>query len=131
MGHRSAGIDAAIKGMWYAVGPCMGFGESLKRFDKTEWNREQRWMADTSLVMQMIDDWVDQDEDSGTRVTPVVAGLWNTASVDQLYRKTARDLGTMLTENGIRNRVLQQLFLDLYDDYLHAAIEAMRSGVAA
>ncbi len=131
MGHRWAGIDSAIKGMWYVVGPCMGLDGNLARFENTEWNREQRWMADTSLLMQMIDDWVDQDEDSGARLTPVVAGHWNTASVDQLYHKTARDLATMLTENRIRNRVLQELFLDLYNDYLHVALEAMRTGVAA
>jgi hypothetical protein len=131
MGHRWDGIDSAIKGMWYVVGPCMGLGGSLARFEKAEWNREQHWMADTSLLVQMIDDWVDHDEDSGARLTPVVAGHWSTTSVDQLYRKTARDLATMLTENRIRNRVLQGLFLDLYNDYLHVAIEAMRSGVAA
>jgi len=131
MGHRWAGIDSATKGMWYVVGPCMGLSGNLARFEKTEWNREQQWMADTSLLMQMIDDWVDQDEDSGARVTPVVAGNWNTTSVDQLYRKTARDLATMLTENRIRNHVLQELFLDLYNDYLHVALEAMRTGVAA
>jgi hypothetical protein len=131
MGHRWAGIDSAIKGMWYVLGPCMGLGGNLALFEKTEWNREQRWMADTSLLMQMIDDWVDQDEDSGTRVTPVVTGLWNTASLDKLYRKTACDLNTMLTENRIRNRALEQLFLDLYNDYLHVALEAMRTGVAA
>jgi hypothetical protein len=88
-------------------------------------------MADTSLLMQMIDDWVDQDEDRGTRVTPVVSGDWNTESVRQLYRKTAGDLATMLTENQIRNPVLQKLFLDLYNDYLHVALDAMRRGVAA
>jgi hypothetical protein len=131
MGHRWAGIDSATKGMWYVVGPCMGLSGNLARFEKTEWNREQQWMADTSLLMQMIDDWVDQDEDSGARVTPVVSGHWNTASVEQLYRVTVRDLATILTGNRIRNRVLQELFLDLYNDYLHVALEAMRTGVAA
>jgi hypothetical protein len=131
MGHRWAGIDSAIKGMWYVVGPCMGLGGNLSRFERTEWNREQQWMADTSLLMQMIDDWVDQYEDSGARVTPVIVGDWNTASVDQLYRKTVRDLAAMLTENRIRNCVLQDLFLDLYNDYLHLALEAMRTGAAA
>ena len=70
MGHRWAGIEAAIKGMWYVVGPRMGLRGSLSRFERPAWNREQQWMADTSLLMQMIDDWVDQDEDRGTRVTP-------------------------------------------------------------
>ena len=131
MGHRWAGIDAAIKGMWYAVGPCMGLRGSLSRFERPEWNREQQWMADTSLLMQMIDDWVDQDEDRDIRVTPVVAGDWSTQSVSDLYCKTVRDLSLMLGENRIRDRVLQQLFLDLYDDYLHVALEAMRAGIAA
>jgi hypothetical protein len=48
-----------------------------------------------------------------------------------LYRKTVQDLATMLTENRIQNPVLQQLFIDLFTDYVHAALEAMRTGVAA
>jgi hypothetical protein len=131
MGHRSAGIDSAIKGMWYVVGPCMGLSGGLAQFEKSTWNREQQWMAETSLLMQMIDDWVDQDEDCGARATPVLSGEWNTESVNHLYRKTAGDLGAMLTENHIRNPVLQQLFLELYNDYLHVALGAMRTGVAA
>jgi hypothetical protein len=131
MGHRWAGIDAAIKGMWYVVGPRMGLHGSLSRFEPLAWNREQHWMADTSLLMQMIDDWVDQDQDCGVRVTPVVAGDWSLQSVDGLYRKTVKDLAAMLTANGVQNRVLQELFLDLYNDYLHVALDAMRSGVVA
>jgi hypothetical protein len=131
MGHRWAGIDAAIKGMWYAVGPSMGLRGSLSRFERPEWNREQQWMADTSLLMQMIDDWVDQDEDRGTRMTPVVTGDWNTQSVSELHSKTVRDLTLMLGENRIRSRVLQQLFVDLYNDYLHVALNGMRTGIAA
>jgi hypothetical protein len=131
LGHRRAGIDAAIKGMWYVVGPCMGLQGNLSRFEQHGWNREQQWMADTTLLMQMIDDWVDQDEDRGKRVTPVVAGDWSPESVCSLYRKTTRDLATMLTENRIKNPVLQQLFIDLYTDYLRTALEAMRTGLAA
>ena len=120
-----------VKGMWYVVGPRMGLHGSLSRFEPISWNREQHWMADTSLLMQMIDDWVDQDEDEGARVTPVVAGDWNTQSVDGLYRKTVEDLTAMLTENGIQNRVIQELFVDLYNDYLHVALDAMCTGMAA
>ena len=130
MGHRWAGIDAAIKGMWCAAGPCMGLRGGMSRFQQPEWNREQNWMADTSLLMQMIDDWVDQDEDRGTRLTPVVAGDWTLQSVNDLYRKTVRDLLAMLEENQIQNRVLQKLLLDLYSDYLHAALNGMRAGIA-
>jgi len=129
MGHRWAGIDAAIKGMWYVVGPHMGLLGSLSRFERPEWNREQEWMADTSLLMQMIDDWVDQDEDRGTRVTPVIAGNWSPQSVSDLYRKTVQDLLAMLGVN--RNRPLRQLFLDLYNDYLHVALGGMSVGVAS
>jgi hypothetical protein len=131
MGHRQAGIEAVIKGMWYVVGPYIGLDAGLSRFEPLTWNREQRWMADTTLLMQMIDDWVDQDEDDGARVTPVLAGVWNAQSVDGLYRKTVEDLFAMLAENGIRSRVLQELFVDLYNDYLHAALDAMRVGIAA
>jgi hypothetical protein len=37
----------------------------------------------------------------------------------------------MLTESRINSAILQQLFIDLYTDYVHAALDAMRSGVAA
>ncbi len=134
MGHRRAGIDAAIKGMWYVVGPLIGLGftsERYAQFERPGWNREQTWMADTSLLMQMIDDWVDQDEDRNARVTPVLSGEWDLHSIEELYRKTTRDLTAMLNGNRIKNRVLQQLFLDLYNDYLHTALSAMRSGVAS
>jgi hypothetical protein len=131
MGHRWAGIDAAIKGMWYVVGPRMGLQGNLSRFERPEWNREQQWMADTSLLMQMIDDWVDQDEDRDTRVTPVVAGDWSPKSVSNLYRKTVQDLSAMLSENGIQNHALRHLFVDLYNDYLHVALVGMSSGVAS
>jgi hypothetical protein len=131
LGHRWAGIDAAIKGMWYVVGPHMGLRGSLSRFDRPAWNREQHWMADTSLLMQMIDDWVDQDEDRGKRATPVVAGDWSPRTVNDLYRKTVHDLSTMLVENRIQSRALRQLFIDLYNDYLHVALGGMSGGVAS
>lgn len=131
MGHRWAGIQAVIKGMWYVVGPCIGLRGSLSQFEQRAWNREQRWMADTTMLMQMIDDWVDQDDDRGARLTPVIAGNWSAESVDELYRKTARELWVMMEHKGIKNRVVQQLFVDLYNDYLHTALDAMRAGVAA
>lgn len=143
MGHRSAGIDAAIKGMWYVVGPRLGLQglpsqfdrtsqfDMTSQFDKSRWNREQHWMADTSRLMQMIDDWVDQDSDRGRRLTPVVNGDWTLKSVAELFGKTAQDLTAMLAGAGIQNPVLQALFADLYKDYLHTALEGMRSGLAA
>jgi hypothetical protein len=105
MGHQSAGIQAAIKGMWYVVSPHMGLQGDLSRFDRPAWNREQQWMADTSLLMQMIDDWVDQDEDRRSRMTPVTAGDWNLESVSGLYRRD-RNPKTVpgITINGGRER---------------------------
>ena len=131
MGHRSAGIEAAIKGMWYVAGTQMGLQCNRAGFEKHEWNREQQWMADTSLLMQMIDDWVDQDEDRGARLTPVVAGDWNLESIAGLFHKTVADLGMLLDESGVRKPVLKAVITDLYRDYLHTAMDAMRAGVAA
>jgi hypothetical protein len=131
MGHRWAGIDAAIKGMWYVAGPLMGLEGDLSNFDRSRWNREQHWMADTSLLMQMIDDWVDQDEDRGTRLTPVVAGDWTVESAALLFEKTVQDLTVLLDASGIRKAVLKAILVDLYKDYLHTALDAMRTGIAA
>jgi hypothetical protein len=61
----------------------------------------------------------------------MLSGEWNLDSLTQLYLDTVRDLKTMLTKNGIKSPVLQDLFLDLYNDYLHSALSAMRSGLAA
>ena len=131
MGHRWAGIDAAIKGMWYAVGPQMGLQHDLPQFEQNRWSREQVWMADTSLLMQMLDDWVDQEEDRDRRLTPVIAGDWTLHSAQELYDKTIRDLKALLDESAIWKPVFRTLLIDLYNDYLHAAMNAMRSGVAA
>ena len=122
MAHRGAGIAAALSGMWYALGP---------RLLSASCQRERRWMQSTGLFMQMIDDWVDQDEDRGVRSTPVVAGDWTLQTVDTLYRETLRDLAAMLTANGIANPALQSLFVEMYNDYLRTTPQAMRTGVAA
>ena len=131
MGHRWAGIEAAIKGMWYVAGPLMGLHDDLSRFERSRWNREQQWMADTSLLMQMIDDWVDQDEDRGARLTPVAAGDWTLDSAAALFEKTVRDLTVLLDTSGIQKPVLKAILVDLYKDYLHTAMDAMRAGIAA
>lgn len=131
MGHRLAGIEAAIKGMWYVVGPLMGLEGDPANFENSKWNREQHWMADTSLLMQMIDDWVDQDEDRGARLTPVITGDWSLESAADLFTKTVRDLGALLDASGIHQQVLKGILVDLYKDYLHTAMDAMHTGVAA
>ena len=131
LAHRWPGIDAAIKGLWYVIGPLIGLQGSLSQFIRSAWTLEQQWMSDTSLLMQMIDDWADQDEDRGSRITPVVTGKWSPQSIADLYAKTDRDLRALLTRNGVRNPVAQDVFVDLYKDYLHTAMAAMRSGLAA
>ena len=131
MGHRWAGIEAAIKGMWYVAGPLMGLQGDPSRFERSQWNREQHWMADTSLLMQMIDDWFDQDEDRGARLTPVVTGNWTLESTADLFHKTVQDLTALLDANGIQKPIVKALLVDLYKDYLHVAMGAMRTGVAA
>lgn len=131
LGHRWAGIEAAIKGMWYVVGPCMGLANTYDRFQRARWNREQQWMADTSLLMQMIDDWVDEDEDLGKRPTPVTAGTWKRQAIQELYARTASDLAALLEATGVKNEVFKGLFSDLYVDYIYTALDAMQSGLAA
>ena len=117
--------------MWYAVGREMGLDDDRSRFDQKWWNREQKWMADTSLLMQMIDDWVDQDEDRNARLTPVLSEDWTIESAAQLYHDTVRDLRELMDASGIHSKTLQAVINDLFNDYLHAAMDAMRSGLAA
>lgn len=109
----------------------MGLDDGLSRFDQEQWNREQKWIADTSQLMQMIDDWVDQDQDCTVRLTPVLNGDWTLESAARLYEGTVRDLRTLLDTSGIHSPTLQAVITDLYRDYLYAAMDAMRSGLAA
>jgi hypothetical protein len=130
MGYRWAGIEAAITGMWYVVGPFLGLEEAPDAFRRENWNAEQRWMADTSLLMQMLDDWIDQDEDRAVRSTAVLSQDWSLEGTQNLYCKTLDDLTLLLNQNGVRNETVKRLFVDLYVDYIHTGLEAMKRGVA-
>jgi hypothetical protein len=130
MGYRWAGIEAAISGMWYVVGPFLGLEDEVEAFRRENWNAEQRWMADTSLLMQMFDDWIDQDEDRAVRSTAVLSHDWSLEGIQSLYRKTIDDLILLLQQNGVRNETVSRLFVDLYVDYIHTGLDAMKRGIA-
>ncbi|MFZ1085800.1 MAG: hypothetical protein WAN35_12620 [Terracidiphilus sp.] len=130
MGYRWAGIEAAISGMWYVVGPHLGLEDKVEAFRRGNWNAEQRWMADTSLLMQMLDDWIDQDEDRAVRSTAVLSHDWSLEGMQSLYRKTIEDLTLLLNQNGVRNETVKRLFVDLYVDYIHTGLDAMKRGLA-
>jgi hypothetical protein len=130
MGFRMDGIEAVISGMWYVVGPFIGLDDPGISHQRQNWNAEQRWMADTSLLMQMIDDWIDQDEDRAVRSTAVLSRDWSLEGIQSLNRKTIEDLAQLLDKNGVRNETVKRLFVDLYMDYIHTGLEAMKRGIA-
>jgi hypothetical protein len=130
MGYRWAGIVAAISGMWYVVGSYIGLDDHCESYRRQNWNEEQKWMADTSLLMQMIDDWIDQDEDLSVRSTAVLSRDWSPEGIQNLYQKTIEDLSLLLNKNGVRNGTVRQLFVDLYTDYIYAGLDAMKTGIA-
>lgn len=130
MGFRGAGIEAAISGMWYVVWPFLGLDDRFETHRRENWNAAQQWMADTSLLTQMIDDWIDQDEDRALRSTAVLSQDWTPEGIQALYRKTVEDLTLLLHQNGVRNATVNRLFTDLYADYIHTGLQAMKSGVA-
>jgi hypothetical protein len=114
--------EAAISGMWYVVGPFLGIDDDFEAFRRQNWNAEQKWMADTSLLMQMIDDWIDQDEDLAVRSTAVLSRDWSPEGIQNLYRKTIEDPTLLLNENGVQNDTVRRLFVDLYTDYIYAGL---------
>lgn len=125
MGHRGAGIDSAIKSMWYAVGPYIGIGDPENAVESTRWNAIQRWMADGTLLVQMLDDWVDRDEDATARPTPVTQGQWTPDDIEKQYCKTRDGLVAVLRMQGIENLVFRDVVCGLYCEYLHRALRAM------
>jgi hypothetical protein len=130
MGYRWAGIEAAINGMWYVVGPYLGLDDDSEAVRRQNWNAEQNWMADTSLLMQMIDDWIDQDEDRAVRTTAVLSREWTPAGIQRLYRKTIEDLALLLNNSGVQNGTVRTLIVDLYTDFIYVGLDAMKSGIA-
>jgi hypothetical protein len=130
MGYRWAGIEAAISGMWYVVGSYIGLDDHGESHRRQNWNVEQKWMADTSLLMQMIDDWIDQDEDLAVRSTAVISRDWSPEGILSLYQKTIDDLALLLNKNRVRNDTVRRLFVDLYTDYIYAGLDTMKSGIA-
>jgi hypothetical protein len=130
MGYRWAGIEAVISGMWYVIGSYIGLDNHRQSHQRQNWNAQQKWMADTSLLMQMIDDWIDQDEDRAVRSTAVLSRDWSPAGIQRLYWKTIDDLTLLLDKNGVRNETIGKLFVDLYTDYIHAGLDAMKNGIA-
>ena len=81
--------------------------------------------------MQMIDDWIDQDEDRAVRSTAVVEGGWTRRDIQYVYQQTREDLTALLEESGIRNKVFKDLLSDLYTDFIYAGLDMMKSGHAA
>jgi len=130
MGFRWTGIEAAINCMWYVVGSYIGLEDDREAVRRQNWNAEQKWMADTSLLTQMIDDWIDQDEDFPVRSTAILSGDWSPEEIQNLYRKTVEDLNQLLNKNGVQNGTVRALFLDLYTDYIYTGLDAMKNGVA-
>lgn len=126
LGHRGSGIDTAIKSMWYAVGPYIGLAVAGSARERATWNAAQRWMADGSLLVQMMDDWIDQEQDATSRPTPVTQGQWTPSDIASQYRKTREDLATVLYEQGIRSTALHEVVDALYSEYLYRALRAMQ-----
>jgi hypothetical protein len=87
-------------------------------------------MADTSLLMQMIDDWIDQDEDIAVRSTAVLSRDWSPEGIRSLYQKTIEDLNLLLNKSGVRNENVRALFVELYTDFIHVGLDAMKKGIA-
>jgi hypothetical protein len=125
LGHRGAGIDAALKSMWYAVGQFIGVEPSCDANGRARWNATQQWMENGTLLVQMMDDWIDRDRDATTRPTPVTQGQWTMSDIQAQYHKTREDLKAVLYEQGIKSIALHEVVCALYAEYLYRAMRAM------
>ena len=91
LGHRVAGVEGTIDGLIFPVFRYAG-------------EATRQWMYDVSMFIQMMDDWLDYEDDrEGERMTPVVVGTWDFDAISTMWWKTVRGIEDLVRASGLRS----------------------------
>jgi hypothetical protein len=113
LGHRRAGVEGTIDGLLF---PVVRFGARGAR----------PWMIDVSMFVQLMDDWLDVDDDARSdRDTPMVTGAWTFADVARGWRDTLAGVESLARSAGMRSPRYHHFLREAYALMMVDVMEAM------
>ncbi|HSM51016.1 MAG TPA: hypothetical protein VLA75_06415 [Thermoanaerobaculia bacterium] len=117
--HRGAGIEVGTRGLAWTVERWIG-------------PAERDWMRAVSTFMQMVDDWIDLEDDlaRGER-TPVAEGVWTLGEIGARFRETSEAIVAIAERNGESYPPYLELLRDSYVHRIRVLARQMASGEAA
>lgn len=113
LGHRLAGVEGTIDGLLF---PVARFGAEAAR----------AWMLDVSMFVQLMDDWLDYEQDKASnRPTPVTTGDWTFADVEAGWRSTASGIEALVRTAGLSSPHYVRFVREAYVLMIADVFEAM------
>jgi hypothetical protein len=113
LGHRRAGVEGTIDGLLF---PVVRFGARGAR----------PWMIDVSMFVQLMDDWLDIDDDARSdRDTPMVTGAWTFGDVARGWRDTLAGVESLARSAGMRSPRYHHFLREAYALMMVDVMEAM------
>lgn len=117
--HRLAGVEGTIDGLIFPVYRYAG-------------ERAREWMYGVSLFVQIMDDWIDYEQDlADIRETPVITGRWTFADVESQWRHTVDGICDLARSSGLDNEAYLTFVQGNYVFMMREVMQAMSRGVAA
>lgn len=113
LGHRRAGVEGTIDGLLF---PVVRFAAQGAR----------PWMIDVSMFVQLMDDWLDVDDDARSdRDTPMVTGTWTFDDVARGWRDTLAGVESLARAAGMRSPRYHHFLREAYALMMVDVMEAM------
>lgn len=119
LGHRLAGVEGTIDGLVFPVHRWAGAAA-------------REWMYAVSMYTQMIDDWIDYEDDArDVRTTPVITGQWTFEVIADKWRETVAGIEALARDGGAEGERYVGFVRDAYVAMINEVMEAMIVGLAA
>ncbi len=119
LGHRLAGVEGTIDGLIFPVHRYAG-------------EQARQWMYAVSLYTQMIDDWIDYEDDAkDVRSTPVITGTWTFEDIEAKWQETVVGIEDLARDGGATSDRYVRFVRDAYVSMMNEVMEAMITGLAA
>lgn len=116
---RTAGVLGTIDGLIFPVHGYAGEGA-------------REWMYGVSLFCQIMDDWIDADQDrKDVRITPVLTGRWTIDTVRESFHETLAGIEALAVASGLTTPHYRRFVRDVYQWMAFEVMEAMVKGTAA
>src|SRR6185369_17421050 len=113
LGHRRAGVEGTIDGLLFPVVRWAGEGA-------------RAWMYDVSMFVQVMDDWLDAEMDAASdRSTPVLAGAWRLAELEESWQRTIHGIEALVRAAGLGSPRYVRFVREAYVLMMHEVMEAM------